>query len=136
MLLPQLENTTQPDNAALSEDPSGQRRFDVDWLRVLALCLLIIYHVAISFQSWGFFIQNEQSIDGLWYFMSMINVWRIPILFMVSGMGVRFAMERRDWKQLLTDRTVRILLPFLFGYFCICPISVYVALNPDYSPGS
>ena len=28
----------------------------------------------------------------------MLAVWRIPLLFMISGMGVRFAMERRDWK--------------------------------------
>jgi hypothetical protein len=30
-------------------------------------------------------------------------------------MGVRFAMERRDWKQMLSDRTLRILVPYLFG---------------------
>ena len=47
--------------------------------------------------------------------MALINIWRIPILFMISGMGVRFAMERRNWKELLTDRTVRILVPYIFG---------------------
>jgi peptidoglycan/LPS O-acetylase OafA/YrhL len=60
--------------------------------------------------------------------MAMINVWRIPILFMISGMGVRFAMERRDWKQLLKDRTMRILVPFLFGFFVICPISIALGM--------
>jgi hypothetical protein len=34
-------------------------------------------------------------------------------------MGVRFAMQRRDWKQLLKDRTIRILIPFIFGFFFI-----------------
>jgi hypothetical protein len=58
--------------------------------------------------------------------MSMLNVWRIPILFMVSGMGARFAMERRDWKQFLTDRPIRILIPLVFGFFFICPITVYI----------
>ena len=108
------------------------RRHDVDWLRVLALGLLIVYHVVLSFQPWAqyiFFIQNKQSLEGLWILMGLINIWRIPLLFMVSGMGVRFAMERRNWKQLLKDRTVRILIPYVFGLFFICPISVYVAMN-------
>ena len=108
------------------------RRHDVDWLRVLALGLLIVYHVVLSFQPWAqyiFFIQNKQSLEGLWILMGLINIWRIPLLFMVSGMGVRFAMERRNWKQLLKDRTVRILIPYVFGLFFICPISVYIAMN-------
>lgn len=94
--------------------------------------LLIIYHVVISFQPWAidiFFIQNEQTLEGLWFIMAMINVWRIPILFMISGMGVRFAMEHRNWKQLLKDRTIRILIPLIFGSLFICPISIYLFLN-------
>ena len=103
----------------------AQRRYDVDCLRVLALGLLIIYHVVISFQPWAqtiFFLQNEQSLPWLWIFMSMFNVWRIPILFLISGMGVRFALERRNWKQLLADRSVRILIPLVFGIFTVCPL--------------
>jgi hypothetical protein len=94
------------------------------------LGLLIIYHSVLSFQPWArtsFFIKNEQSLEGLWIVMSMINIWRIPILFMVSGMGVRFAMEHRDWKQLLRDRTIRILVPFIFGFFFICPLNILLA---------
>jgi hypothetical protein len=34
-------------------------------------------------------------------------------------MGVRFALERRNWKQLLWDRTVRIAVPFVFCYFIL-----------------
>ena len=110
---------------------STKRRYDVDWLRIIALGLLILYHVVISFQPWGvkiFFIQNEDSLEFLWIFMAMINIWRIPILFIISGMGVRFAMERRNWKELLKDRTMRILVPLVFGFFFVCPISIYFAL--------
>ena len=82
------------------------RRHDIDWLRVSALGLLIFYHVVVAFQPWAkklFFIQNDFPLVGAWVAMSMVNVWRIPILFLVSGMGVCFAMERRDWKSLLKD---------------------------------
>ena len=108
------------------------RRYDVDWLRVYALGLLIVYHIVMSFQVFGksfLFIQNQQTLDELWPLMAMINVWRIPILFMVSGMGVCFAMERRTWSQLLKDRTRRILIPLVFGHFCIVPIVTGLGLQ-------
>ena len=114
-----------------SKATTSQRRYDVDWLRIIAMGLLIIYHSVISFQPWAWVIgfpQNAESLEGVWILMSMINVWRIPLLFLISGMGVRFAMGRRNWQQLLKDRTLRILLPLVFGFFFIAPISVYISL--------
>src|SRR5438105_6678727 len=111
---------------------TSTRRYDIDWLRVIAIGLLLLYHVAIGFQSWGImigFITNEKPWASVWIPMAMLNVWRIPLLFFVSGMGVYFAMQQRSWKQLLLERARRILIPFLFGMFFIFPISVYIWRN-------
>ncbi len=131
-------NLTVAPKATLS-----QHRYDIDWLRTLALGLLIVYHVVMSFQPWGYlfgFPQNEQSLVNLWIPMALINVWRIPILFVISGMGVWFALKRRNWQQLLQDRALRILLPFGFGIFFISPIVAYASMiyydtAPYYLPG-
>ncbi len=107
----------------------SERRYDIDWLRVIAIGLLLIYHVAIGFQPWGVFIrfiQSEESIVSIWTFMALINVWRIPLLFFVSGMGVYFAMKKRNLKEILLERTKRILIPLLFGVLFIVPIHVYL----------
>ena len=64
-----------------------ERRHDIDWLRVITIGLLLIYHVAIVFQPWGVligFIQSNKELSWLWVVMSMLNVWRIPLLFFVS----------------------------------------------------
>ena len=123
----------------------SNRRYDLDWVRVIAIGLLLLYHVAIGFQPWGImigFIANEKSWETLWMPMTMLNVWRIPLLFFVSGMGVYFAIQNRNWKQLLQERASRILLPFLFGMFFIVPINLLIwqyhyhwKLNYDYNPG-
>lgn len=105
------------------------RRFDIDWLRVIAIGLLLIYHIAIGFQPWGVFfgfIQNGDSLESVWIPMSLLNIWRIPLLFFVSGMGVYFAIQRRDWKQLLMERSRRILLPFIFGILAIVPLQLFL----------
>ncbi len=102
-----------------------ERRHDIDWLRVIAIGLLLVYHVSIGFQPWGAlirFIQNDEFNEPLWILMSMLNIWRIPFLFLVSGMGVWFALQRRDWKALIKERTARIFLPFLVGVFLWVPL--------------
>ncbi len=106
-----------------------ERRYDIDWLRVIAIGLLLIYHIAIVFQPWALFIgfiKSDESLEALWKPMTMLNVWRIPFLFFVSGMGLYFAMRKRNWKQLLLERTKRILLPFAFGIVAITPLHMYI----------
>jgi len=70
----------------------------------------------------------------------MINVWRIPLLFFVSGMGVCFAIKKRNWKQLLLERTRRIFIPFLFGVIFIVPVHIFIwqkyySQDMIYAPG-
>jgi len=105
------------------------RRYDIDWLRVIAIGLLLIYHIGIGFQPWGVFIQfiqNDEPLNALWIPMSMLNIWRIPLLFFVSGMGVCFALRKRNWWQLMQERSKRILLPFLFGIIFVVPVHIYI----------
>ncbi len=106
-----------------------ERRHDIDWLRVIAIGFLLIYHIAIVFQPWAMFIgfiRSEELSEGLWKPMTMLNVWRIPLLFYVSGMGVYFAIRKRNWRQLLLERSKRILLPFIFGIAAITPLHMYI----------
>jgi peptidoglycan/LPS O-acetylase OafA/YrhL len=120
----------------------AERRYDIDWLRVIAIGFLLLYHIGIGFQPWGVFIgfiQSQKPLEFLWVPMSMLNVWRIPLLFFVSGMGVCFAIWKRNWKQLLMERARRIFLPFLFGIFFIVPIHIllwqkYYHQDLTYSP--
>lgn len=106
-----------------------ERRHDIDWLRTIAIGLLLIYHIAIVFQPWAMFvgfIRSDELMTGLWKPMTILNVWRIPFLFYVSGMGVYFAIQKRNWKQFFLERSMRILLPFTFGILAITPLHTFV----------
>lgn len=119
------------------------RRYDIDALRVIAIGLLLVYHVAIGFQSWGImvgFISLTPPLESIWPPMSALNIWRIPLLFFVSGMGVSFAFGKRSMGQLLMERSRRILLPFVFGILCIVPLHMlvlkgYYGWDLTYAPG-
>ncbi len=113
------------------------RRHDIDWLRVIAIGLLLIYHIAIIFQPWAMFIgfiRSDEMLEILWKPMTLINVWRIPFLFYVSGMGVYFAMRKRTVGQLLADRALRILVPYLFGIVAIVPLHFLIFQNYYHQP--
>lgn len=119
-----------------------ERKYFIDWIRVIAIALLLLYHTAIGFQPWGMmiaFITNAESWGSLWIPMAMLNVWRIPLLFFVSGMGLYFTFQNRNLIQVITERARRIFVPYLFGFFFIVPIHLYLwqnyyKLNLAYAP--
>jgi len=41
-------------------------------------------------------------------------------------MGAYFALKNKNWKVFLKDRSARILLPYIFGFFFICPITLFL----------
>ncbi len=102
------------------------RRYDLDWLRVLVFGLLIFYHVGMLFVPWGFHIKNNITYDWLVYPMLFLNQWRLPILFVISGMGTFFALQKRTSKQFVLERLKRLYIPLAFGMVFIVPPQVYI----------
>ncbi|WP_299675171.1 acyltransferase family protein [uncultured Dokdonia sp.] len=101
------------------------RRHDLDWLRVLVFGLLIIYHVGMFFVPWGWHIKNAVIYDDLRWPMIFINQWRLPILFVISGMGTYYALSKRNLRQFNIERSLRLGIPLLFGMLVIVPPQVY-----------
>ncbi len=102
------------------------RRYDLDWLRVLVFILLIFYHVGMLFVPWEFHIKNNIICSWLQYPMWFVNQWRLPILFVISGMGTYYALHKRSGIQFALERVKRLLIPLAFGMVFIIPPQVYV----------
>lgn len=102
------------------------RRHDLDWLRVLVFALLILYHVGMFFVPWGWHIKNNTEYGWLRYPMLFLNQWRLPILFVISGMGTYYALSKRNAWQFAKERILRLYLPLAFGMLVIVPPQVYI----------
>ncbi len=102
------------------------RRHDLDWLRVIVFGLLIFYHVGMFFVPWGWHIKNNEIYNWLKVPMSFVNQWRLPILFVISGMGTAFALGKRTISQFIKERNTRLGVPFIFGMLVIIPPQVFV----------
>ncbi|MFC4874469.1 acyltransferase family protein [Negadavirga shengliensis] len=102
------------------------RRYDLDWLRVIVFGLLIIYHVGMFFVPWDFHLKNNFIYGWVTWPMLFLNQWRLPILFVISGMGTWYALGKRNAWQFSGERIKRLLLPLVFGMIFIIPPQVYV----------
>lgn len=101
------------------------RRYDLDWLRVIVFGLLIFYHVGMFFVPWGWHVKNNVIYDWLKWPMLFLNQWRLPILFVISGMGTYYAFGKRTLLQFNRERLKRLGIPLIFGMFFIVPPQVY-----------
>lgn len=102
------------------------RRYDLDWLRVMVFGLLIFYHVGMFFVPWGWHIKNNETYEWLKIPMAFVNQWRLPILFVISGMGTAYALSFRSAGQFMKERFIRLYIPLAFGMLFIVSPQVYI----------
>ncbi len=102
------------------------RRYDLDWLRVSVFGLLILYHVGMFFVPWGWHIKNNVEYGWIRFPMVFVNQWRLPILFVISGMGTYYALNKRTPFQFSTERIKRLFLPLVVGMLLVIPPQVYI----------
>jgi hypothetical protein len=78
------------------------------------------------FVPWGWHIKNAIIYGKLIFPMLFVNQWRIPLLFIISGIGTYYALSKRNGKQFTGERLKRLLIPLAAGILFIIPPQVYL----------
>ncbi len=102
------------------------RRYDLDWLRVLAFSLLIIHHILFFFIPWDWVVKNNVLYSWMNIPIQFMSQWRLPLLFMISGMGTYYALSRKTGTQFLGERFKRLIIPLIFAMIFITPPQSYI----------
>ncbi len=104
-----------------------QRRPDIDWLRALAVLLLVPFHSALIFTHDGMLpLKTGEHSAPLSYFAGIVSQWHMPLLFVLSGMGSWFALSFRGPGEYARERAVRLLIPLAFGTLVLVSPQVYL----------
>jgi peptidoglycan/LPS O-acetylase OafA/YrhL len=104
-----------------------ERQYYIDWLRIILILSVFLFHIGMVFNTWGWHVKNEQTYGGfLKWAMAFLHEWRMPLLFLISGAGTYYALGKRSTGQYLGERLKRLMLPFLAGIFILVPVQVYI----------
>lgn len=106
------------------------RRYDLDWLRIIVFALLILFHTGMFYvENWGWHVKSAYQSQFLENIMLFIEPWRMPVLWLISGIAIRFVMAKVSVWRFISIRSLRLLLPLLFGVLVVVPPQLYIEMT-------
>lgn len=112
------------------------RRHDLDWVRVAAFGLLVLYHVGMYYVSWDWHVKSPFASPTIEPLMLLTSPWRLSLLFLISGVATAFLVANRP-ERFLAQRSWRLLVPLIFGMLVVVAPQAYfeVVEKLNYSDG-
>lgn len=129
----------------VSEGKTETRKYYIDNIRWVTVCLVILYHVIYMFNSVGVIsnigVTGIREMDAVLYF---IYPWFMCLLFVVGGMSARYSLQKRSKKAFVKERIKRLLVPSVAGIFILGWVSGWITSqytdmfegNGDLIPGA
>lgn len=113
--------------------PDLARRHDLDWLRFIAIVILLFFHTGMLFNIWGWHIKNPETTTTFNYWMVWSHFFRMPLLLFISGAGTYMALGKRTPSQFTKERFRRLFIPLVFGMFVVVPPQIYFEYINQYN---
>lgn len=108
------------------ETKTIQRSYDLDWLRVLGILFVFIYHSTRFYNVEDWKIKNV-----IWY--PSVEVWNIfatsfmmPLMFAISGASLFYALGKGGFGKFLKNKVLRLLVPLLVCVFTHASLQEYL----------
>jgi len=104
-----------------------ERRYDLDWLRVMAILAVFIFHAMRFFDPMDWDVKNNILSENIMVLIYFIAQWLMPLFFLISGMSIYFVLSFMTKGQFIISRFLRIMIPYLLvGIFVILPPQHYM----------
>ncbi|MGD9381690.1 MAG: acyltransferase [Candidatus Thorarchaeota archaeon] len=123
--------TSQTDSEA--PEKRYERRYELDWLRIIAVILVWVFHNIITFRVGGWTISNNDATFAANATEVLLGGFGMPFFAVISGMAIYHFIEKVDIQKLRSEkakllikaRFVRLMIPFLFGLFTYISVMQY-----------
>jgi glucan biosynthesis protein C len=115
----------------------GARLYFLDWVRIFAFFVLIVYHVGMYYVTWGWHVKSPFASDTAESYMMLSAPWRLGLLFMISGVASSFMLGKISAPAFMRQRSWKLLVPLVFGVLVIVPPQPYFEVIEKFAyPGS
>jgi glucan biosynthesis protein C len=108
------------------ETKTVQRRYDLDWLRVLAILTIFVFHNGRFFDTEDWQVKNPTTYFGMDVWTYFLAAWIMPLIFVISGASIFYALGKGGAGKFVKDRALRLLVPFLVGICTHIALQEYV----------
>jgi glucans biosynthesis protein C len=110
---------------------TSNRRYYLDWIRVLAMMGIFFFHNARFFDIFSdWHVRNATTNLAASGLVAFLSQWIMPLFFLVAGAGTYYALKTRNTGQYIQERTLRLLVPLIFGMLVIVvPQAYYEAVS-------
>jgi peptidoglycan/LPS O-acetylase OafA/YrhL len=113
--------------ASLIADSGDARLRYVDAVRVWAVALVFVVHVAEVFNPWDeWHITNGQRSRAAGEVALFAAPWVMPIIMLLAGVSAWYSLQRRGNGEYVRERVVRVLFPLIIGTLTLVPPQVYL----------
>jgi surface polysaccharide O-acyltransferase-like enzyme len=117
-------------------DRAPARRGELDLLRALVAVGLVFFHTAVIFGAGEFPVKAAAESRAVTVLLGFGATWGMPLLFLVSGMGIWYSLRRRDPGAFARERLWRLGVPLLVGLLTLVPFQVWLGLRRAGDPSS
>jgi surface polysaccharide O-acyltransferase-like enzyme len=103
-----------------------QRCYYIDWLRVLAIFAVFLFHCARFFDQCDWHIKNGSASILFSVLTGFIHQWAMPLFFLLSGAATWFVLDKKSSRHYMLGRFKRLIIPFIFGVILFIPPQKYL----------
>ena len=107
------------------EKTKPQRRYDLDWMRVLLILSVFLYHSGRVFHKWDWHVKDVIS-PGFASVLGFMEMWMLPTIFVVSAASIWYSLGYQKAGRFIWGKVLRLFIPLVFGAFILSPHQVYL----------
>ncbi len=104
----------------------SKRYYDIDWLRVLGMLTIFLFHNARFFDEMSWHAKNFELSFGMSVFVGILSQFIMPLFFVLSAFASYYALKKRTGTIFLGERVQRLLVPLMVGIFSHIIFQVYI----------
>jgi glucan biosynthesis protein C len=108
------------------------RVYYLDWLRVLAILTVFIFHCGRFFDQEEWHVKNPVTYFGAEVWTYFLAGWLMPLIFVISGASIFYALGKGGVGKFVKDRTLRLLVPLVVGACTHIAFQVYMEYRFQY----
>ena len=105
---------------------TAERVHHLDWLKVLIVYGIVLFHVSLVFTYGDWLVNNAQRSVVLSAFAAFCFPWGIPAMFLIAGADAWFALRSHSIAEFIRKRFLRLVVPLVPGLLILAPLQRFV----------